>query len=682
VPRKCLRGARLIDELPFGFEMLSGVPLLEVNFGLDDVRGFQVAGQDVNDEGFVVCLDCGRVRPEDPNKEIQHAPTCRTRRNQAGRTESVYLYRKIESEAIRLLLPVAQLDLETQRASFRAALQFGLRMRFGGRAPHLQTKVMQEPAGEGHRNYLVLFDSVPGGTGFLADLWRRDALMDVLQNTLDGLQACSCVRSGRDGCYRCLFAYQAQRDLEQTSSKVAQEMLLRILGKREALRDIDTLSDVTIDSKLESELEVRFLRAILNRAKHSGEVRSFLTDGEKRWEVILGSSRWEIVPQATLGPTDGVSSMCRPDFLFVPKATTMDQRSVAVFCDGFAYHVQPEAEVSRLGDDIEKRRAIMESPKHLVWSVTWDDVTEFEAGSQPIQQGLLSRRTGPIAAGVLDRWGMKRERELGVMTSADLLWQWLGQPDDEQWARRVVALGVEFTVDREGIAEADRAPLESTLRENASGVVPALSVLPVGPEATFMVNAHSDPHACLLGSIPTRSLADQTPVGPAWILRLYDDKDSRNEGSFRQSWRSFLQAFNLLQFSSRLEVVSSEGIRLQGVHYPAGHQAGAQEQEVEAADLPRQDALAGLGLLPEEMELARAVVESGGEVPVAGYELEDSRGRCVAEANLAWPGKRLVVLWNASPEEVAAFQQADWRTLDGDTDRDEILGAVIEGNDG
>ena len=227
------RGARLIEELPFGFELLSGLKMREVNFGPDTDDSFEVAGHGVNEDGFQVCRDCGRVQPEDRREPIEHTPTCRTRKNMAPRIEPIYLYREVESEAIRLLLPVADLDLEIQQASFRAAIELGMRRRFGGRAPHLRVKSMREPIrGGGHRNYLVLFDTVPGGTGYLADLWRDDALLGVLEDTLEALRSCACLADGRDGCYSCLYAYQNQREMEQTSSAAARKLLEQIMEAR------------------------------------------------------------------------------------------------------------------------------------------------------------------------------------------------------------------------------------------------------------------------------------------------------------------------------------------------------------------------------------------------------------------------------------------------------------------
>ena len=314
-------GARLIEELPFGFELLTRLELREVNFGPESDRSsLFVAGHQVNEDGFEVCLDCGRVRPEDRGEPLDHTPMCRTRRGMAARLEKVYLYRQVESEAIRLLLPVADLELETQQASFRAALELGMRRRYGGRAPHLRIKAMREPIrGGGHRNYLVIFDTVPGGTGYLADLWREDGVLDLLAEALTALRGCPCLAEDKDGCYRCLFAYQNQRELELTSSAVARKLLEGILAARQRVRDVDTLSDVVLDSKLESELEERFIRALVARAKRRGHARKVLKEGEERWEIVANRTRWEIRPQVRLGPRQGVAVECQPDFGLRPR---------------------------------------------------------------------------------------------------------------------------------------------------------------------------------------------------------------------------------------------------------------------------------------------------------------------------------------------------------------------------
>ena len=74
-----------------------------------------------------------------------------------------------------MLLPLADLGSESQLHSFVAAFQLGLKTRYGGKVDHLRTLVYSEPDQEHEhirRQYLVLYDTVPGGTGYLKDLTR------------------------------------------------------------------------------------------------------------------------------------------------------------------------------------------------------------------------------------------------------------------------------------------------------------------------------------------------------------------------------------------------------------------------------------------------------------------------------------------------------------------------------
>ena len=95
--------------------------------------------------------------------------------------------------------------------SFIAAIQLGLKKRFKGKIDHLQTTVHEAsmPDSSFKRKYLVLYDTVPGGTGYLKQLMRpKNQLMDVLEMSLDALKSCACNQDkDKDGCYRCLFAY-------------------------------------------------------------------------------------------------------------------------------------------------------------------------------------------------------------------------------------------------------------------------------------------------------------------------------------------------------------------------------------------------------------------------------------------------------------------------------------------
>lgn len=119
-PEHC-RGARLLSRLPFGFELLTGLTLREMNFGpaFGSERALDVAGKRLAETGFMVCTDCGRVqKPKGTaggSKPLDHAPHCKQRgkgKKEAEKLERVFLYREVESEALRLLLPVSTVEVE------------------------------------------------------------------------------------------------------------------------------------------------------------------------------------------------------------------------------------------------------------------------------------------------------------------------------------------------------------------------------------------------------------------------------------------------------------------------------------------------------------------------------------------------------------------------------------------
>lgn len=67
---------------------------------------------------------------------------------------------------------------------------------------------------ESPRQYLVvIYDSVPGGTGYLKELMRYEQpLFEVFEAALAAMDTCECNHDpDKDGCYRCLFAYRNSR---------------------------------------------------------------------------------------------------------------------------------------------------------------------------------------------------------------------------------------------------------------------------------------------------------------------------------------------------------------------------------------------------------------------------------------------------------------------------------------
>ncbi len=74
-----------------------------------------------------------------------------------------------------MLLPVVTFEGSERRLhSFISALHLGLKQTFGGNIDHLQTAPHDEPIPDSNhrKKYLALYDTVPGGTGYLKQLMR------------------------------------------------------------------------------------------------------------------------------------------------------------------------------------------------------------------------------------------------------------------------------------------------------------------------------------------------------------------------------------------------------------------------------------------------------------------------------------------------------------------------------
>lgn len=338
------------DSLPFGFEFLSRTKLREINFGQrgGEAEGFAVAGQIESRRGFRICGKCGMVKRDRLRRgQFAHALDCPYARSGVDEREvewidSLYLYRELNSEAIRILLPLADVAYsEVARHSFIAALNMGLKTFFKGDVNHLRITEMLEPAGEGGsaRQYLVLYDSIPGGSGYLKELMREPGrLLEMLRQALARLTRCVCVDDEhRDGCYRCLLAYRDSRNMPKISRKTAAHLLEQILQRSDSLVSVEGLSQIsTANSLVESPLEKRFIEAMdrrfgLEKRTVNGKAGYWFKAGERQWELEL---------QVDFGPAQGIVLPTRADFVIRParESERAPQNEWLIYTDGFAPH--------------------------------------------------------------------------------------------------------------------------------------------------------------------------------------------------------------------------------------------------------------------------------------------------------------------------------------------------------
>jgi DEAD/DEAH box helicase domain-containing protein len=385
------------SSVAFGFEFIQHVTFRDINFGELSKPGdiYSVAGEKKPRPGFRLCRYCGQVQrpPRNARERAQsqlHAFDCEKRGDSAPENllDCLYLYREFASEALRILMPHSPAGVDdVSIQSFMAAIRVGLKERFGGNVDHLHLTAKEEKSPTGvTRQYVVLYDSVPGGTGYLHELIANGAaaLVEVFHIALAKLTKCSCnADPNKDGCYRCVYQYRLGHSMSLISRERARSILESISDNLAHLERVASVSDIYINPNFDSELEAKFIES-LHRLSGKGGLPQIklvqeIVHGKSGFLLEAGDQRYWVEPQVDLGPDKAVKNQCRPDFVFWPAQSPSKRKPIAVFCDGWTYHQDS------IREDALKRSALAASGKFWVWSVTWDDVQAALDGSTECQ---------------------------------------------------------------------------------------------------------------------------------------------------------------------------------------------------------------------------------------------------------------------------------------------------------
>ena len=705
------RAARMIDGMAFGWELHPRGTLRELNLGFRSGEGnrVKIGGREYPEIGFVTCKSCGAVQnpyarrkqalaakdAEDgaameatskPGSDgFLHGPGCGTRSGKKLEAVSLYLYREITSEALRILLPTLTVTQDETIASFKAALQLGLRRYFSGHPDHLGMATISEPtrgSDTAKRHYLLLYDMVPGGTGYLAELFRDDTLIEVLRLAQRAILACRCQEKPlrepfgqeitREGCYRCLYAYQAQEDIPHISREIALGQLRELLDAEKTLVDVVSVSDIPTDTRLESELEARFVLGL--REYCEGDETAQFRDGlwhkgEPSHEIELHGARWRLEPQVKIGSKDGVELATQPDFVFWPEDEGMG-RPVAVYCDGFAYHACPDDAQARIWDDIRKREALVESGKFVVWSVTWKDVESFRHDAQITNAPSLFSKVEAKWAYAWSK-GLKDER-LHLQSTMTGLVKYLAQPIPQAWEGLSRGLATALMQPGQRWDTEEREVLRDQLtRGRTRGDVDFKKT----DEPTTQELAgryHPSPFLDALVTMPSseKLKPDKRLERIEVVLRLFDEQFERNHEDFEAAWRRFWHAHNLLQFHRRVRLESSERIARKPVEMAlerAGEDVLSEPPpSTEAAVEEDPDFELAMELADDKHhEALRACRDEGLIYPEVGEVLMDGI-RELGQVDLSWEDARVAVLWPGAAKHDAvksALKDNGWTVV-------------------
>ncbi len=383
----------------FGFEYLSSVTIRDFNFGTGqngEMTELAIGSEKIEAPGFTVCDCCGRLRSDMSKRKRSeredHDFTCKYWRqpDKAQWIDGLVLYREFTSEALRIRVPGGMLaksnSPEMITTSLSAALRLGLRRYFRGSVDHLRIVDISLPRdGKPAQRYIVVHDTVPGGTGYLKELMTDpENLMHVFELALDAMAQCACSADPEaDGCYQCLYQLSNASRRTFISKQCAIDVVSFILNQRQHMssgqldEDDPTLGD--------SELEAAFIRALRNDTSVIAECKECHSGGNRVYFLIKTRSGrlWRMDLQVDFTGT----RPSRPDFVFRPaheKAVTKDL-TMAVFTDGWQFHA-PIVE-----DDIAKRQSLLNQGIH-VWTLGWNDIPKEseEFCAQPVLPYALS----------------------------------------------------------------------------------------------------------------------------------------------------------------------------------------------------------------------------------------------------------------------------------------------------
>ena len=641
---------------PFGFEYIARATFRDMNFGRVDEQEAPVkfAGEARPRKGFSVCQRCGGVQGRDG--EVQHTHTCRHQDN-AHVVDCLYLYRQFDSEGIRILLPpIGSADEDERLHSFIAALELGLKRHFAGAVDHLRATISLQPAEQANGNvkFLMLYDTVPSGTGYLKQIMNRpEQMLEVLRQAREALAGCACEADPeKDGCYRCLYAYRRSHEMANISRKVALGMLDTILAQADTLEEVEGLRSVKVNPVLESELEARFVQA-LRRWDLGGprvQVREDVVAGKLGYVVTVGEMIYTMEAQAQCGSSEGVAVASRPDFVLRATREAADRPPVAVFMDGFEFHRDT------LDEDSAKRMALVRAG-YLVWSLTWHDLSPAFGGEDDCPN-LLADDDGHMRGlqhALDERWGTEAVRSRLDEPSLAMLIQYLAAPDAFAWKRavftRLLPVFEPATMQDGGLADRVRS-----LVQRPDGLQDAFSDLPV-PLAFALRCERQDAQDALAELALALPLAAVDAAEPDALLAVLHVNDALlAETDARALWNGVLRLYNLLQFLPGAWWTTAMGVD-RGNYASFGATVGAGDAELNDSAWAEAASLAN----SELREVLLQMAEMGMPVPEVGFELADSAGRVVAEAELAWPDERLAVL--LGEESTVPFEEADWQVV-------------------
>ncbi|EOM75737.1 DEAD/DEAH box helicase [Rhodococcus rhodnii] len=372
-----------VEEFEFGAQYLRRLDVRWLNMGRRTSQGGTrtIAGHDTTTGLFRVCSSCGQLdKSAGRNTRYEHRSWCRHRNSPVEHVREIALARTLRTQGVLLHLPRSlEYDLFAH-PSLSAAILLGLRQVIGGSPEHLDVATITDALYAPDQRALLIHDTVPGGTGYLAEFADPAKVWAVLAAARAVVHDCDCAEHDRLACHKCLLPFAPSHELDRVSRKAALRVLDQILGVVDDAEPDDTawLDAVTDGVSVppvgseESPLEKEFYVAFVDRLRARGASIKEKpgTYGPSATIVMPGKTirTWVLTPQVLMGGS-------RPDFELSTADTSIPR--IAIFADGRRFHAMPG--YNRIADDARKRAALREAGT-LVWSFGHEDLRRFEKG--------------------------------------------------------------------------------------------------------------------------------------------------------------------------------------------------------------------------------------------------------------------------------------------------------------
>ena len=655
-------------DVTFGVEAARSATIRYLNFGLNAPRAGAnhqkvVNGRTISGNLFKTCRYCGGVfgikgdsrDATDPN---HHRTWCKVRSGaRKERWDDLVLSHQLVTEAVRILLPVGEFENTERTQSFKAALMLGLRDSFGGDPSHLRIVETDFPAAndpEARVRYVVVHDSVPGGTGYLLRLADPTRLEQILRRARDLIATCSCQTRGRTGCHKCLYNSVGRREIPFVSRRHALEILDEILAdwSLEPAPD-NTITGINFSKVRQSELE-RMFKVLIHRWAETNNATATRAPDPVNPKLVkfavrfASGTEWTIREQVNLAHHHTV-----PDF-FAERVDRPGTPPVAIYLDGWEFHGGTDP--ADTDGDAVKRLSVRGSGTR-VWTLTYNDVdialkaTEIGAPAAPVI---------PLGPNVRHKISQELHKLLSAdsahsdainLGAVDQLMLSLASPDSEAW-RQVAEVAVVGALQSPGVVRVSVGETAAAADQFAdNGTLEAAS-----HETGVVAGVWTSLHGLEAMTVLDRSTGRNVITA---VLSLDTAADAD-----RQRWADWHHLGNVAQFLDDRAVITTTR-----THVPGGLAAVSVEQDVNELNVDLSDIFD-----PIALALAEAAVAAGYSDVVVGESAGDADDTPI-EAQ--WLAARVAVV----AEKVEPPDLGDgWRVRAAeDWTIDELLAALQEG---